>query len=117
MKDAGGVTSGMDLGYIRLVISHAAAVHGLEVSPEPVDLARIALKRLRLVGKGRERDRRTFRRLPEGRDRPIADLSRHSPSFRSAPTSPTRGARTDAKDRLFTTVMTSFASADLNGPR
>ena len=57
-EGAGGVTIGMDLGYIKLVISHAAAVHGIEVSPEPVDLARIALKRLGLVGKGRERDRR-----------------------------------------------------------
>lgn len=32
-EGAGGVTVGMDIGYIKLVISHAAAVHGIEVSP------------------------------------------------------------------------------------
>ncbi len=57
-EGAGPVTIGMDLGYIKLVIAHAAAVHGLQVSPEPVVMARLALKRLGLVGKGRERDRR-----------------------------------------------------------
>ena len=46
------------LGAIKLVLSHAAAVHGLNVPVEPVDLARIALKRLGLVGKSNERDRR-----------------------------------------------------------
>lgn len=55
---AGPVTLSIDLGYIRTVIVHAAAVHGLEVSVEPVVLARAALKRLGLVGKGGERDRR-----------------------------------------------------------
>jgi integrase len=40
------------------VLSHAAAVHGLPVVVEPIDLARIALKRLGLIGKGQERDRR-----------------------------------------------------------
>jgi integrase len=55
---AGPVTIGMDIGIIRLVLSHAAAVHGLPVKVEPVDLARIALKRLGLIGKGHERDRR-----------------------------------------------------------
>ena len=55
---AGPVTLGQDLGAIKLVISHAAAVHGLEVTVEPVQLARIALKRLSLIGKGNERDRR-----------------------------------------------------------
>ncbi len=55
---AGPVTLGQDIGAIKLVLSHAAAVHGLEISIEPVLLARIALKRLGLIGKGRERDRR-----------------------------------------------------------
>ncbi len=55
---AGPVTVGMDLSYIGTVIAHVAAVHGIAVSPEPVELARIALKRLGLVGKGRARDRR-----------------------------------------------------------
>ncbi len=42
-EGADGVTISMDIGYIKLVISHAAAVHGIEISPEPVDLARITL--------------------------------------------------------------------------
>ncbi|MEI9889506.1 MAG: tyrosine-type recombinase/integrase [Caulobacteraceae bacterium] len=48
----------MDVGAIRLVVSHAAAMHGLKVPVEPIDLARIALKRLGLIGKNNERDRR-----------------------------------------------------------
>jgi integrase len=55
---AGPVTVSMDIGAIKLVISHAAAVHGLRVSMEQVDLARIALKRLGLVGNSNERSRR-----------------------------------------------------------
>lgn len=57
-QSAGPVTLGIDIGIIKLILSHAAAVHGLPVKVEPVDLARIALKRLGLVGKGEERDRR-----------------------------------------------------------
>ena len=57
-QGAGPVTLGIDIGMIKLVLSHAAAIHGLEVTVEPVDLARLALKRLGLVGKGTERDRR-----------------------------------------------------------
>jgi integrase len=55
---AGPVTLGMDIGYLRTVVIHAAAVHGVGISAEPIDLARVALKRLELVGKGNERDRR-----------------------------------------------------------
>jgi integrase len=55
---AGPITVGMDLGYIRTLLADGAAIHGLPYSPEPVDLARIALARLGLVGKGDERDRR-----------------------------------------------------------
>ncbi len=55
---AGPVTLGIDIGAIGLVLSHAAAVHGLPISTEQVALARIALKRLGLVGKGMEPDRR-----------------------------------------------------------
>lgn len=55
---AGPVTVGIDLGYIKTILSHAAAVHGITVSTESIDLARIALTRLGLVGKGGERDRR-----------------------------------------------------------
>ncbi|HEY2707134.1 MAG TPA: site-specific integrase [Caulobacteraceae bacterium] len=57
-QGAGPVTVGMDIGVIKLVLSHAAAVHGLTVRIEPVDLARIALTRLGIVGKSNERDRR-----------------------------------------------------------
>ncbi len=55
---AGPVTRGIDIGTIGLVLSHAAAVHGLPISTEQVALGRIALKRLGLIGKGVERDRR-----------------------------------------------------------
>lgn len=57
-EGAGPVTLGMDLGAIKLVIAHAAAVHGLDVSVEQIQLARTALKQLGLIGKGNERDRR-----------------------------------------------------------
>jgi integrase len=57
-QGAGPVTLSMDIGVIKLVVSHAAAVHGLDVSVEPINLARIALKRLGLIGKSNERDRR-----------------------------------------------------------
>ncbi len=57
-EGAGPVTLGMDLGYIKTILSHAAAVHGVVLSTEPIALARIALARLGLVGKGNERDRR-----------------------------------------------------------
>jgi integrase len=57
-QGAGPVTLGIDIGVIKMILTHAAAVHGLEISAECVDLARIALKRLGLIGKGVERDRR-----------------------------------------------------------
>lgn len=57
-EGAGPVNLGIDLGYIKTILSHAAAVHGMQLSTEPVDLARIALGRLGLVGRGIERDRR-----------------------------------------------------------
>jgi len=55
---AGPMTLSIDIGAIKLVLTHAAAVHGLTVPIEAINLARIALKRLGLVGKGVERDRR-----------------------------------------------------------
>nr|WP_246433019.1 tyrosine-type recombinase/integrase [Rhodopseudomonas rhenobacensis] len=58
LEGAGPVTIGIHLGYIKTILSHAAAVHGVIVSTEPINLARIALGRLGLVGKGNERDRR-----------------------------------------------------------
>ncbi|MBL8586151.1 MAG: site-specific integrase, partial [Bradyrhizobiaceae bacterium] len=57
-EGAGPVTLGIDLGYIKTILCHAAAVHGMPVSTEGVDLARVALQRLGLIGKGNERDRR-----------------------------------------------------------
>jgi len=57
-KSLGPVTLGIDIGYIRTVLVHAAAVHGVIVPSEEVTLARVALRRLDLVGKGNERDRR-----------------------------------------------------------
>jgi integrase len=55
---AGPATLAIDFSFIRTILSHAAAVHGIEVSAEDVRLARIALTRLGLIGKGIERDRR-----------------------------------------------------------
>ena len=57
-EGAGPTTIGIDVGVIKLVVQHAAAVHGLPVKVEPIDLGRIALKRLGLVGHSNERDRR-----------------------------------------------------------
>jgi hypothetical protein len=44
LEGAGPVTVGIDLGYIKTILSHAAAVHGVDVSTEPIDLTRIALR-------------------------------------------------------------------------
>jgi len=60
-EGAGPVTIGMDIGYIRAVLVHAAAVHGINVPTEEVTLARVALGRLGLVGKSKERERRPTR--------------------------------------------------------
>ncbi len=58
LEGAGPCTVGADVSYIKTILAHAAAVHGVVVSTEEVDLARIALTRLSIVGKGRERNRR-----------------------------------------------------------
>ena len=57
-EGAGPVTLSIDIGYVKTILSHAAAVHGVQLTTEPVDLARIALSRLGLIGRGVERDRR-----------------------------------------------------------
>ncbi len=49
---AGPATLSVDLSYMRTLIVHAAAVHGVDISVEPVTLRRTALKRLGLIGKG-----------------------------------------------------------------
>jgi len=82
-EGAGPVTVSMDVGVIKLVIQHAAAVHGLPVNVEPVDLGRVALKRLGLTGKSNERDRRPTEeeleklfKLWDENDRQIIPMSR-----------------------------------------
>lgn len=57
-QGAGPATLAIDFSFIGTLLTHAAAVHGIEVKPEEVRLARVALSRLGLVGKARERDRR-----------------------------------------------------------
>ena len=44
-QGAGPVTLGIDIGVIKIIITHTAAVHGLDISPEPVDPARRAQNR------------------------------------------------------------------------
>jgi len=57
-EGAGPVTLGMDFTFIKTIMVHAAAVHGIDVITEEVLLARTALKLLGLIGRGEERDRR-----------------------------------------------------------
>jgi len=57
-QGAGPATLAIDFSFIRTILTHAAAVHGIEVSLESVQLARAALRHLDLVGKSNERDRR-----------------------------------------------------------
>ncbi|WFU14335.1 site-specific integrase [Bradyrhizobium sp. CB3481] len=57
-QGAGPATLAIDFAFIRTVVTHATAVHGIEVSAEEVRLARFAMKHLGLVGKSDERDRR-----------------------------------------------------------
>lgn len=52
VEGAGPVTLSIDIGFITTLLTHGAAIHGLPLSPEQVSLARTALKRLGLVGKG-----------------------------------------------------------------
>jgi integrase len=57
-QGAGSETLAIDFAFIRAILLHAAAVHGIEVSVESVQLARATLKHLDLVGNSNERDRR-----------------------------------------------------------
>lgn len=57
-QGAGPVTLSVDLSYLNTILTHAAAVHGINVDTEGVRLARTALARLGLVGRSIERDRR-----------------------------------------------------------
>ncbi len=55
---AGPATLAIDISFIGTVMTHASAVHGITVNTEAVRLARVALRRLGLVGPSAERDRR-----------------------------------------------------------
>jgi hypothetical protein len=93
-QGAGPTTLSIDFSFIRTILSHAAAVHGIETSAEDVRLARIALNRLSLIGRGNERDRRptedenqrtyrTFREQftpahPNGTDHTVRYRNRHA---------------------------------------
>jgi integrase len=57
-EGAGPATVAIDISFIGTVLTHAAAVHGMQVNTEAVRLARVALSRLSLVGASKERDRR-----------------------------------------------------------
>ena len=57
-QGAGPVTLAVDFSYLRTVLTHAAAIHGISVDTESVRLARTALSRLGLVGRSFGRDRR-----------------------------------------------------------
>lgn len=57
-QGAGPSTVAIDISFIGTALTHAAAVHGMQVNTEAVRLARVALHRLGLVGASKERDRR-----------------------------------------------------------
>lgn len=57
-EGAGPATIAIDFSFIRTILTHAAAVHGIEVPTENVRLARTALSRLGIIGRADERDRR-----------------------------------------------------------
>ncbi|MEZ5937424.1 MAG: site-specific integrase [Hyphomonadaceae bacterium] len=55
---AGPATLAVDISFIGTILTDAAAVHGVAVDAEAVRLARVALRRLGLVGAADERERR-----------------------------------------------------------
>ena len=55
---AGPVTVGMYVGTIKTVLISVAALHDIETRPDQIDVARVALTHLGLIGKSNERDRR-----------------------------------------------------------
>ena len=57
-EGAGPATVGAEISYIKTVLTHSAAVHGVPVPVEQINLARVALNRLGIVGKSLERNRR-----------------------------------------------------------
>lgn len=57
-EGAGPATVAIDFSYMHTVLTHAAAIHGVVAPLEPLKLARVALVRLGVIGKSKERDRR-----------------------------------------------------------
>jgi integrase len=57
-QGAGPATLAIDFSFIGTVLTNAAAVHDVELDPEQLRLARYALRRLGLIAKAEERDRR-----------------------------------------------------------
>ena len=51
IKAAGPVTLSIDIGVIKMIITHAATVHGLDISPEPVDSGHVSRSSGSLIGK------------------------------------------------------------------
>lgn len=56
-EGAGGVTIGMDLGYLKTVLTAARDIHDIAVDPSEVDKARATFKALGLNPKSKKRDR------------------------------------------------------------
>ncbi len=57
-EGAGPATLAIDFSFIGTVLTNAAAIHDVQVDPEQLRLARYALRRLGLIAKANERDRR-----------------------------------------------------------
>jgi integrase len=57
-QGAGPATLAIDFCFVGTVLTNAAAVHDVGVDPEQLRLARYALRRLGLIAKAKERDRR-----------------------------------------------------------
>jgi len=57
-QGAGPVTLAIDFSYLKTLLTHATAIHGIIVDTECVRLARTALSHLGLIGRSTERERR-----------------------------------------------------------
>lgn len=55
---AGPATLAVDISFIGTILTHASAVHGVAVNVQAVQLARVALRQLGLIGAPMSRDRR-----------------------------------------------------------
>ena len=54
----GLATLAIDISFIGTLLTHAAALHGLQVNSDAMRLARVALRRMGAIGRDQERDRR-----------------------------------------------------------